>query len=88
MFQGIGSFQLRDELYRHEFEPSNEVHFYTSVDGEQEPVVWTRLHGEGRVCYCSLGHVSRTFQHPTVIEILRRGLMWVSGIDATKEDSA
>ncbi len=86
LFRDIGSFQIRDELYRHEFEPSNEVHFFTSVDGEQEPVVWTRRHGEGRVCYCSLGHTSQVFRHPAVFKILRRGLMWVSGVDAFEED--
>jgi hypothetical protein len=85
LFRGIGPFHLRDELYRHEFDPSNEVHFYTSVEGEQEPVVWTRLHGEGRVCYCSLGHTSQAFRHPAVVEILRRGLLWVSGSVMGKE---
>ena len=88
IFRGIGSFNLRDELYRHEYDPSNEVHFFTSVGEEQEPVVWTRRHGEGRICYCSLGHTSKTFQHPAVIEILRQGLMWVSGEDALRKETA
>lgn len=86
--RGIGSFHLRDELYRHEFDPTSEVHFFTNVEKEQEPVVWTRRHGEGRICYCSLGHHSRTFQHPAVIEILQRGLLWVCGEDAPGKEPA
>jgi type 1 glutamine amidotransferase len=79
LFRGIEAFSLRDELYRHEFDPANKVHFFTQVGSEREPVVWTRNHDQGRICYCSLGHTSQTFHHPAVVEILRRGLLWVSG---------
>jgi type 1 glutamine amidotransferase len=81
VFGGIGSFSVRDELYRHEFDLANQVHFSTPVGTEQEPVVWARRHGKGRVCYCALGHTSQVFRHPAVIEILQRGLLWVSGFD-------
>jgi type 1 glutamine amidotransferase len=82
VFEGVGSFSVRDELYRHEFDPANQVHFSTPVGTEQEPIVWTRIHGDGRVCYCALGHKAQVFRHPAVIEILQRGLLWVSGFDA------
>ena len=73
-FGEIPPFSVRDELYRHEYDADNRVRFYTVVGGEQEPVVWTRSFGSGRVCYCALGHTVRSMRHPQVVQILRRGL--------------
>ena len=79
IFSGIPSFALQDERYRHEVDRTNRIHFTTTVDGEVEPVVWTRHHGKGRVCYCSLGHTISSMRNPHVLEILRRGLLWCAG---------
>jgi len=79
VFLGVPSFSVVDELYRHEYDSQNRVHFTVTVDGEREPLVWTRCYGEGRVCYCALGHTAGTMRHPHVREILRRGLAWVCG---------
>ena len=75
-------FSVRDELYRHEYDPANRIHFYTRVGEEREPVVWTRRQGQGRVCYCALGHTVSAMRHPRVQQILHRGLAWVSGGEA------
>jgi type 1 glutamine amidotransferase len=77
VFGGIPAFSVRDELYRHDYDPHVRFHFATRVDGEQEPVVWTKYWGVGRVCYCSLGHTLSSIRNPRVLEILRRGLDWV-----------
>ena len=69
-------FTVRDELYRHKYDPKVRVHFFATIDGEREPIVWTRPYGRGRVCYCSLGHRSATLRLPEVQNILRRGLQW------------
>jgi len=73
----IPAFSVRDELYRHEYDAANRVHLYTAVGQEREPVVWTRNWGQGRVCYCALGHTASAMHHPTVRDILQRGLGWV-----------
>jgi type 1 glutamine amidotransferase len=78
-FHGVPSFSVTDELYRHEYDPQNRVHFAVTVGGAREPLVWTRRHGQGRVCYCALGHTAGTMRHPCVREILRRGLAWACG---------
>lgn len=78
----IAPFSVRDELYRHEYAATNRIHLYTLVGEEQEPVVWTRRRGQGRVCYCSLGHTVRAMRHPRVQQILQRGLSWVCGQEA------
>jgi hypothetical protein len=77
LFAGIPPFSVTDELYRHEYDPGNQIHFTTTVGDEREPVVWTRSHGSGRVCYCSLGHTLDAMRRPEVWQILQRGLAWV-----------
>jgi uncharacterized protein len=75
-FAGIEGFDLRDELYHHEYDSSSQVQFYTQEDGVNEPVAWTRSHGLGRVFYCSLGHTAETLLIPGFRTIFRRGLEW------------
>jgi len=82
IFGGVVDFSVRDELYRHEYDLANRIHFHTRVGEEREPVVWTRRQGQGRVCYCALGHTIGAVRHPQVQQILHRGLAWVSGEDA------
>jgi type 1 glutamine amidotransferase len=77
VFGDITPFTVRDELYRHEYDPDNHIHFYATVDDQQEPIIWTRTYGRGRVCYCALGHRSDIMRQPEVVEILQRGLIWV-----------
>ena len=87
IFAGIPPFAVEDELYRHDYDPDNRIHFHTPVDGEQEPVVWTRHHppagaghtAGGRVCYCALGHTVSSMRIPHVQRILQGGLAWVAG---------
>jgi type 1 glutamine amidotransferase len=82
IFGGIPAFSVRDELYRHEYDLENRIHLYTQVGGEREPVVWTRRWGQGRVCYCALGHTVGAVRHPQTQQILDRGLAWASGVEA------
>ena len=42
------------------------------------PVVWTKLWGEGRVFYCSLGHTASVLRVPPVDELMRRGVLWAA----------
>ena len=79
IFGNTPAFSVRDELYRHEYDPGNRVHLHTVVDGEREPVVWTRRWGQGRVCYCALGHTVGAVRHPQTRQILHQGLAWACG---------
>lgn len=45
VFGGIPSFSVRDELYRHEYDAANRVHFYTQVGGEREAASGSRWSG-------------------------------------------
>ena len=46
------------------------------------PVVWTRLHGRGRVFYSSLGHTAEVVAEPNALRLLTRGLLWAAKADA------
>jgi type 1 glutamine amidotransferase len=86
IMQGIFSFPYRSEQYYMHVDPSNEVLATTTFSGEHAPwtkgvvmpVVWKRRHGEGRVFYSSLGHVSAEFGVPQMREIFRRGMLWAA----------
>jgi uncharacterized protein len=84
--EGIEDFDYHSEQYYMHVDPSNEVLATTAFSGEHAPwtkgvvmpVVWKRRHGEGRVFFSSLGHVSKEFEVPEMSTILRRGLLWAA----------
>jgi len=81
IFQGIHAFRITDELYFHDLQPDIETHFTAMHEGQQVPMVWTRIHGVGRVCYACPGHRAKVFKDRIYQEVLIRGLKWVSNHD-------
>jgi len=83
---GIGDFRVESEQYYMHVDPSNEVLATTTFTGERVPwiagvtipAVWKRRWGQGRVFYCSVGHVAKDFDVPEAREIVRRGMLWAS----------
>src|SRR5918997_5979000 len=83
---GLEDFSMHSEQYYMHVDPSNEVLATTTFSGEHVPwiegnvvpVVWKRKWGEGRVFYCSLGHVAKDFDVPEAKEIVKRGMLWAS----------
>lgn len=86
IMQGVSSFAYRSEQYYMHVDPSNHVLATTRFSGEYAPwiegvvmpVVWKRRHGQGRVFYSSLGHVTSEFAVPEMRTILERGLLWAA----------
>ena len=78
IFNGIPAFTIHDELYIHELQPGIEPHFTAKHEGKDIPVVWTYHYGKGKICYAVPGHTTKSLKHPSVREILQRGLMWVT----------
>lgn len=70
-------FSVHDELYRHTYAPDVTVRAFTPVDGVNEPVCWTRQHGDGRVAYLSLGHTTSVLQQPGSHVLLDAALRWL-----------
>jgi type 1 glutamine amidotransferase len=83
---GLNDFAMRSEQYYMHVDPSNRVLATTTfggayapwIEGTVMPVVWKRMYGQGRVFYCSLGHVVPDFDVPEAREIVRRGMLWAS----------
>ena len=83
---GIESFEHTSEQYYLNYDPAVEVLATTTFSGEFHPwrkdvvmpVVFTTMHGHGRVFYSSLGHTADELALPQVREILRRGLLWAA----------
>ena len=83
---GLSDFDYHSEQYSMHVDPSNEVLATTTFSGEHAewitgvvmPVAWKRRHGQGRVFYSSLGHVSAEFQVPQMRTIFERGMLWAA----------
>jgi len=83
---GVSSFDYRSEQYYMHVDPSNQVLATTTfsgahapwIEGVKMPVVWKRRHGQGRVFYSSLGHVTSEFAVPEMRTMLERGLLWAA----------
>jgi uncharacterized protein len=83
---GLNDFAMHSEQYFLHVDPSNEVLATTTFSGEYAPwidgcvmpVVWKRKWGQGRVFYCSLGHVVADFDVPEARELVRRGMHWAA----------
>lgn len=92
--QGTSDFPVKSEQYYMHVDPAVKVLATTQfpvADGPHVgngefamPVVWTKVYGNGRVFYCSLGHVASVVAQPEVLNVMTRGLLWA----ANAEDAA
>lgn len=93
--QGAPSeFTVKSEQYYLHTDPSNvtlAVTKFPVADGPHAPngqfdmpVVWTRLWGNGRVAYNSLGHHADIVAQDEVLPLMTRGMLWA----ACAEDAA
>ncbi len=84
--EGLSDFDMHSEQYFLHIDPTNEVLVTTTFTGEHAPwitgavmpVVWKRTYGEGKVFYCSLGHVDADFEVPEAQTLVERGLLWAT----------
>ncbi len=87
-------FQVKSEQYYLHTDPSNvtlAVTPFPLADGPHKangpfdmPVIWTRLWGQGRVAYNSLGHHADIVAQPPVLSLMTRAMLWA----AHAEDAA
>ncbi len=79
--EGIGDFEIEDELYHLADCPSDGKNLFlvtrSPADGKLRPVAWTRRYGSGRVFYTALGHGVGTYQSPIFRRMLRQAFEWV-----------
>jgi type 1 glutamine amidotransferase len=75
-------FVVKDEQYILDYDPRVEVLATALWKGKTMPVVWTKPHGKGRVCYIALGHDPAACQHPNFRTILLQAVSWSGGVTA------
>jgi type 1 glutamine amidotransferase len=89
-FEGKG-FEVPDEMYifRDPYSRKNQ-RVLLSIDMEKSPkkkgradddnaVSWLKMHGQGRIFYCSLGHFDGIFWNPAVLAHYLAGMQWAMG---------
>lgn len=88
--EGIPDFEVCSEQYYMHVDPAVRVLATTrfptpgfdgphSANGPTDmPVVWTKMWGEGRVFYCSLGHQRNVVEAEPVRTLMKRGFLWAS----------
>lgn len=84
--RGIGDFTMQSEQYYMHIDPAVNVLATTTFSGDHDPwiegvampVAWTKMYGEGRVFYCSLGHVNDDFDVPEARQLVEQGLLWAT----------
>ncbi len=83
---GLEDFKMRSEQYYLHVDPHVAVLATTTFSGDHAPwiegavvpVAWKKRWGQGRVFYCSLGHVAADFDVPEVRTLIGRGMLWAS----------
>jgi len=75
--EGVGPFRVRDELYLRLDTVDDLVPLLTASHlGRDQPLLWARHRGDGRVVTDVLGHDAASMTHPAHHAVLRRALSW------------
>ena len=86
---GISDFKVKSEHYYLHVDPAIEVlattrfpvvdYYHSANKPVDMPVVWTKMWGNGRVFYTSLGHHDDVFEHsPEAQTLMARGMLWAA----------
>ncbi len=86
--KSIADFEVTTEQYYMHVDPTLRVLATTRfpvADGPHVgngpidmPVIWTKLYGQGRVFYNSLGHTTAVLEAEPVLTLMRRGFIWAA----------
>jgi uncharacterized protein len=74
--QGVGDFEVEDEIYISAYDPTINVLASAEWHGRAHPMAWVKPYNKGRVFYTTLGHTSATFQRPAMQQLLSQGVRW------------
>ena len=84
--------QREDEWYNFQRAPTGRVNVLLRIDetsydperspmGEDHPMAWTHLIGEGRVFYTALGHTPETYSEPRYKDMVARAMRWTLNLE-------
>jgi type 1 glutamine amidotransferase len=71
------SFSIDDEFYVFQTDPRRRAHVLARrATKADEPLVWSRREGRGRVFYSALGHPDAAWRDTNVLRLVAGGLRW------------
>lgn len=70
---GIDAFTVEDELY-HLTDVADDIRVLASA--EEQPMVYVRQYGAGRVCYIAPGHDRRSLACPAYAQLVHQAIAW------------
>lgn len=78
--EGLGDFEIMDELYQRLVVCDPGLAVLASAQGEDaiEPMVWVNRWGRGRVFVTALGHGPETWRNEHYVPLLTRAIRWVA----------
>jgi type 1 glutamine amidotransferase len=78
------AFDIHEEFYVFVQDPRPHVHVLARLDtgagGPDQPLVWCRSVGRGRVFYDALGHFPQTWSDPRQVSLVTGGIAWAAGV--------
>ncbi len=79
--QGLSDFEIDDELYA-KLSGDTDIEIiasaYSDWSNKEEPIVFVKKYGKGRVVHNLLGHDSRARENQSYQSLLRRGVQWAA----------
>lgn len=76
----VSSFVIADEFYVFETSPRRRAHVLARRSASaDEPLVWSRREGRGRVFYSALGHPDAAWRDANHLRLVAGGLRWAVG---------
>jgi type 1 glutamine amidotransferase len=78
------AFSMFEEYYVFRRDPRATAHVLVRRDtgraGPDQPLVWCRREGHGRVFYDALGHFPQTWSDPRQASLVAGGIEWAAGL--------
>jgi type 1 glutamine amidotransferase len=75
---GVAAFDVYDEFYIEECEPSVAIHMFAVYNGASYPMVWSKLEGAGRVAHIALGHFPEVWKLAPYQRLLTQAADWLT----------
>lgn len=76
--EGLKDFKITDELYVLDRTPSDASVLLTAFwEKQAQPMLYLRVHGQGKVLYNALGHGPEAFENPNLKTIVVQGVKWL-----------
>jgi type 1 glutamine amidotransferase len=74
---GIEAFNVLDEFYIQDIDPTVDIHMVAVDRMQAYPMVWSKTEGLGRMAYIAMGHYPDIWTTPAYRQLLRNTAAWL-----------